>query len=75
MTVAIFRLFVSNCTATRLRRRDSSVGIATGYGLDGREVGVRVPVAARVFFQAVQTGSGSHPASYPMGAGGKATGA
>jgi hypothetical protein len=24
--------------------RDSSVGIATGYGLDGRGVGVRVPV-------------------------------
>jgi hypothetical protein len=26
-------------------------------------------------FQCVQTGSGAHPASYPMGTGGKATGA
>jgi hypothetical protein len=29
--------------------RDSSVGTATGYGLDGREVGVRVPVRSRMF--------------------------
>jgi hypothetical protein len=30
--------------------RDSAVGIATGYGLDGRGVRVRVPVGARIFF-------------------------
>jgi hypothetical protein len=30
--------------------RDSSVGIATGYGLDDRGVGARVPVEARIFF-------------------------
>jgi hypothetical protein len=29
--------------------RDSSVGIATGYGLDNRGVGVRVPEGARNF--------------------------
>jgi hypothetical protein len=29
--------------------RDSAVGIATGYGLDGRGVGVRVPVGERFF--------------------------
>jgi hypothetical protein len=29
--------------------RDSSVGIATGYGLDNRRVGVRVPVRSRIF--------------------------
>jgi hypothetical protein len=29
--------------------RDSSVGIATGYGLDDRGVGVRVPVGLRIF--------------------------
>jgi hypothetical protein len=29
--------------------RDSAVGIATGYGLDGRGVGIRVPVGARIF--------------------------
>jgi hypothetical protein len=29
--------------------RNSAVGIATGYGLDNREVGVRVPVGSRIF--------------------------
>jgi hypothetical protein len=32
-----------------LRSRDSSVGIATGYGLDDRGVGVRVPVGSGIF--------------------------
>jgi hypothetical protein len=31
------------------RSRDSVVGIATGYGLDDRGVGVRVPVGSRFF--------------------------
>jgi hypothetical protein len=30
--------------------RDSSVGIATGYGLDYRGVGVRVPVGSRILY-------------------------
>jgi hypothetical protein len=49
--------------------RDSSVGIATGYGLDDRMFGVRFPVRAGNFSlrHYVQTGSGAHPASYPMG--------
>jgi hypothetical protein len=57
------------------------VGIATGYGLGDRGVGVRVLVRSRIsLLHVVQTGSGAHPASYPMGAGGsflggKATGA
>jgi hypothetical protein len=29
--------------------RDSAVGIAAGYGLDDRGVGVRVPVGSRIF--------------------------
>jgi hypothetical protein len=29
--------------------RDSAVGIATGYGLDDLEFGVRVPVGSRIF--------------------------
>jgi hypothetical protein len=33
----------------QLQIRDSSVGIATGYGLDGGGVGVRVPVGAKSF--------------------------
>jgi hypothetical protein len=32
-----------------LLSRDSVVGIATGYGLDDRRVGVRVPVGSRIF--------------------------
>jgi hypothetical protein len=31
------------------RNRDSSVGIATGYGLDDRRVEVGVPVGSRIF--------------------------
>jgi hypothetical protein len=35
------------------------------YGLDDREVGVRVPVGTKIlFFHVVQTGSEAHPASY-----------
>jgi hypothetical protein len=30
--------------------RDSAVGVATGYGLDDREVGVRVPLEVNNFY-------------------------
>jgi hypothetical protein len=57
--------------AYTIRSRDNAVGIATGYGLDDQGVGVRVPVGARIFSSPQrQTGSGVHPASYPMGTGG-----
>jgi hypothetical protein len=47
-----------------IRSRDSSVGIVTGYGLDDRGVGVRVPVGTRIFsLHIVQTGSRASPAS------------
>jgi hypothetical protein len=50
-----------------LGSRDS-VGIATGYVLDGRGVGVRVPVGARFSpLHVVQTDYGAHPASYLIG--------
>jgi hypothetical protein len=53
--------------------RDSALGIATGYGRDGRGVGVRVPLGASFSpLNVFQTGSGAHPASHPMVAGGKA---
>jgi hypothetical protein len=50
----------------------SSVGIATDYGLDDRMIEVRVPAGAGNFSlrHLVQTGSGPHPSSYPMDAGG-----
>jgi hypothetical protein len=48
--------------------RNSSVGIATGHGLDDRGVGVRVPVEVRFSqLHIVQTGCGAHPASSTMG--------
>jgi hypothetical protein len=52
----------------RPRRRNSSVAIATGYGLDGW---VRFPgVQDFSLFHSVPTDSGAHPASCPMGTGG-----
>jgi hypothetical protein len=57
-----------------IKSRDSSVGIALGYGLEDRGSRVRFPVGAGNFSlqHRVQNGSGDHPASYPMGTGGKA---
>jgi len=46
--------------------RGSSVGIATGYGLDGP--GIESRWEAR-FFAPVYTGPGAHPASCIMGTG------
>jgi hypothetical protein len=61
--------------------RDSSVGIALGYGLDDRGSRGRFPAGAgnSSLYHRVQNGSGAHPASYPMGTrgsfpGGKAAG-
>jgi hypothetical protein len=46
---------------------DSGVGIATGYGLDDQEVGIRVPVRQEFSLShVVQTGYGVHPAFYPL---------
>jgi hypothetical protein len=55
----------------------SSVGISTGYGLDDRIIGVRFPASAGNFSlrHRAQTGSGAHPASYPMGTGSSFPGA
>jgi hypothetical protein len=51
--------------------RDSSVGIATVYGLDDPGVGVRVPVWSRIFSSPRRPqGPGVHPTSYPMCRGG-----
>jgi hypothetical protein len=49
------------------RSRNSLLGIATGYGLDDRGVGVRVPAGSRIYLlYVVQTGCGVHPTSYRM---------
>jgi hypothetical protein len=54
------------------RSRNSSVGIASGYGLDDRTIGVRFPAGAGNFYlrHRVQTGSGAHPTFYPIGTSG-----
>jgi hypothetical protein len=53
---------------TTSKSRDSSVGIALGYGLDYRGFKVRILEGAGNFslHHRVQNGSGAHPASYPM---------
>jgi hypothetical protein len=52
--------------------RSSSVSIVSDYGLDHRAIEVRSPAGAKDFSSSlcVQTGSGDHPASCPMGTGG-----
>jgi hypothetical protein len=52
--------------------RGSSGSIVSDYGLDDRVIKVRSPTRAEDFSSnpCVQTGSGAHPASYPMGTGG-----
>jgi hypothetical protein len=48
---------------------DSTLGIATGYWLDDRGVGFRWGQEFSLL-HVVQTGSGVHPTSCPMGTGG-----
>jgi hypothetical protein len=54
-----------------VKSRGSSVGIANGYGLDDRGSRVRFLAGAGNFSlrYRVHTGSGTLPASYPMGTG------
>jgi hypothetical protein len=49
------------------KSRDISVGVALGYGLDGRGSRVRFLAGAGNFslHHRFQNGSGAHPASYP----------
>jgi hypothetical protein len=66
----VVTLWLLNCVFVYTHtNRDSSVGIATGYGLEGR---ASVPGWGKRFslLHVVQTDSGVHPASYPMGKGG-----
>jgi len=49
-----------------MKGKDSAVGTAIRYGLDGP--GIESRLEAR-FSAPVQTGSGAHPASYTMGNG------
>jgi hypothetical protein len=55
----------------KVMSRNSVVGIATGCGMDDWRIGVRVPLSSRIFSSPRVPGFGVHPASYPMGTGGK----
>jgi hypothetical protein len=61
-----------SCTISLNRSRVSSSSIVSDYGLDDRAIGVRFPAKAKDFSCSlcVQTGSGAHPASCPIGTGG-----
>jgi hypothetical protein len=52
--------------------RGSSGSVVSDYGLDDRAIEVRSPTGAEDFSSSpcALTGSGAHPASYPMGTGG-----
>jgi hypothetical protein len=57
---------------SRRKSRDSSAGVALGYGLDDRCSRFRLPAGAGNFslHHRVQNGFETHPSSYPMGTGG-----
>jgi hypothetical protein len=68
--IQIFRRLSCFCLLTFPQEsRDSSVGIALGYGLDDRGSRFRFPAEAGNFslHHCVQNGSEAHPASCPMG--------
>jgi hypothetical protein len=57
---------------TNTGSRDNSVSIVSDYGLDDRAIEVQFPAVAKDVASSlcVQTGSGAHPASCPVGTGG-----
>jgi hypothetical protein len=63
----MYKLNFKTLTSTN-ERRDSSVGTATVYALDGRRIGVAFPAGDRYLslLQSDQTGSGIHPTSYTL---------
>jgi hypothetical protein len=72
-SVLYFNTFIINNAqlvhfSLRYQSRDSSVGIALGYGLDDRGSRVRFLAGAGNFslHHRVQNGSAAHPASYTM---------
>jgi hypothetical protein len=80
---ACMHAYIHTYIHTYVRKsRDSSVGLALGYGLDDRGSRFRFPAGTGNFslHHRIQNGSGAHPASYPVRTkdsfpGGKAAGA
>jgi hypothetical protein len=65
-----FVLLPPECSTHAIMSRDSSVDTATGYGMEDRGFGVRVPEGSRIFSTSSRLALGVHPTSYPMGTGG-----
>jgi hypothetical protein len=67
--------FLYHAVYPHLWSRDSSVGIALGYGLGDRGSTARLSAGAGNFSlqHRIQIGSGAHLASYPMGKRGSFT--
>jgi hypothetical protein len=65
--MSLFRRYVFRQTRFH-KNRDSSVGIALGYGVDDPDSMFRFPAGAGNFslHNRVQNDSGAHPASYPV---------
>jgi hypothetical protein len=68
----IFSIFVTIYPCFAFSKYTGSGSIVSDYGLDDRAMGVRSPAGAKDFSSllCVQTGSGAHPASCPIGTGG-----
>jgi hypothetical protein len=63
LSIFIFYLSLQLFLLLPKRSRDGEICIATGYGLDDRRFGVRVPLRPRIsLLHVVQTGSRVHPA-------------
>jgi hypothetical protein len=82
LAIKFFDVVNSTILIPLSKNRDSSVGIVLGYWLDDQGSRLRFPAGAGNFslHHRVQNGSGTHPASYPMGIrgsypGGKVAGA
>jgi hypothetical protein len=56
----------SSLGSTQRPLQDSSVGIVTGYGLDGQNL---VPLICKIFATPWWQDSGAYPVSCPMGSG------
>jgi hypothetical protein len=67
--INVYSFLFYTCHCILIGSRGSSVSIVSDYGLDDRAIGVRFPAEAKDFSSSlcVQTGSGAHPASCPMG--------
>jgi hypothetical protein len=72
LTESLLLVLVRSCPFldwNTCRDWDSTVGVATGYGLDDRGGRSSSPGRGKNFLHVIQTGCGAHSASYTMGTG------